>query len=449
MKLNPIIILAFGLLIIMPAVVLAAFDDVTLSSGDTLRVVVGSTTVDLSVDSGKIEAVTVNAANMLVTMAAGSSLNVTSSTKRNITYAKTNATASFTCGESSSVLTFSLGAGQAVEIVTITPSDSACVAPSQGGGGGSSQTTTPAPTPTPTPTPAPTTTTTTSSAPTTTTTTQPTTPTVTAPVTSTPTVSAPAPVVSMVPVLMSELNPGVRNDEVMDLQKLLAQDPTIYPEGTVSGFYGPKTTAAVKKFQARYGLPTVGRVGPATLAKLNEVFGETTTTTVQPIVSSVAAQTADQIQLQIQAIQQQIGALTSGSAAAVSSAVGVSVSSELDPGARNDEVMDLQKLLAQDPTIYPDGTVSGFYGPKTTAAVKKFQAKYGLPTVGRVGPATMQKINEVLGGSSSSMPVVPQTPSYVAPTAPVSSSSSESDATKQIEEQIKAIQAQIQALLGQ
>ena len=327
MKLNPIIILAFGLLIIMPAVVLAAFDDVTLSSGDTLRVVVGSTTVDLSVDSGKIEAVTVNAANMLVTMAAGSSLNVTSSTKRNITYAKTNATASFTCGESSSVLTFSLGAGQAVEIVTITPSDSACVAPSQGGGGGSSQTTTPAPTPTPTPTPtpAPTTTTTTSSAPTTTTTTQPTTPTVTAPVTSTPTVSAPAPVVSMVPVLMSELNPGVRNDEVMDLQK----------------------------------------------------------------------------------------------------------------------------LLAQDPTIYPDGIVSGFYGPKTTAAVKKFQARYGLPTVGRVGPATMQKINEILGGSSSSMPVVPQTPSYVAPTAPVSSSSSESDATKQIEEQIKAIQAQIQALLGQ
>ncbi len=238
---------------------------------------------------------------------------------------------------------------------------------------------------------------------------------------------------------MKEINPGARSDEVTKLQELLAQDPTIYPEGTVSGFYGPKTTAAVKKFQAKYGLPTVGRVGPATLAKLNKVFSETTTA----VTTSVQAQTADQIQAQIQAIQQQIGAITSGSAAAVSSAVGVSIDSELNPGARSDEVMDLQKLLAQDPTIYPEGTISGFYGPKTTAAVKKFQAKYGLPTVGRVGPATMQKINEVLADSSASMPEAQQTPSYIAPVAPTSSS----DTTKQIEDQIKAIQAQIDALL--
>lgn len=433
----------------LPVVVLASFNEVSLTTGTTLRLTVGGTTLDLTVTNGTVERVDVYTGSLDITLAGGSSIDLVSANRFTFSYTKSNAIVSETCGSSSSSLGIALASGQTTEIVSVSPSTTICQAATSGSGGSTTTTTTtttattPAPTTTSSAAPSTTTTTPAPATPTkttTTTTAKPAAPAITTPVVTMPVVQPTRVVVSP---LTSEINPGARNDEVMKLQELLAQDPTIYPEGTVSGFYGPKTTAAVKKFQAKYGLPTVGRVGPATLAKLNEIFGETTTI-AQPTTPSVQSQTANQIQSQIQAIQQQIGALTSGSAATVSSAIGVSIDSELNPGARSDEVMDLQKLLAQDPTIYPEGTISGFYGPKTTAAVKKFQAKYGLPMVGRVGPATMQKINEVLGGSAmESAPMVPQT-SYtpVTPT-PVSSS----DTAKQIADQIKAIQAQIDALL--
>ena len=68
--------------------------------------------------------------------------------------------------------------------------------------------------------------------------------------------------------------------------------------------------------------PTVGRVGPATMAKLNEVLGSQTSSTV----TSTTDQTAEQIQNQIQTIQAQIQGITSGG-----SVSGVSVNSELNP----------------------------------------------------------------------------------------------------------------------
>ncbi|MFY9493257.1 MAG: peptidoglycan-binding domain-containing protein [Minisyncoccia bacterium] len=455
MKLKNILRVGVLLGLVLPLVVSAAFDDVVISSGGTLSVTVGGNTIDLTVTNGKVETLVVNAADMDITLASGSTINLTSADKKNFTYRGDKTVFSLECGSSSSVLSVSLPSGSS-ETVNVAPGSSTCTTTSGGGGSSSSSssssstTSTLSSTSSASPTTTTTTTTSTTATPKTTTTTTattvgPATPAVTAPVVA-PVVSAPVSV-SMAPVLTKEINPGARNDEVMKLQELLSQDPTIYPEGTVSGFYGPKTTAAVKKFQAKYGLPAVGRVGPATLAKLNDVFGSKAEVISTPAPStSVQARTANQIQSQIQAIQQQIQSITSGSAAQVAPVVSgsVSIDSELNPGARNDEVMDLQKLLAQDPTIYPEGTVSGFYGPKTTAAVKKFQAKYGLPAVGRVGPATLQKINEILGSSSVSAPIAPPTPSYVAPAAPSSAAPSQA---QQIADQIKAIQAQIDAIL--
>ncbi len=104
--------------------------------------------------------------------------------------------------------------------------------------------------------------------------------------------------------LTRQLDQGMSGADVSSLQTFLAQDNTIYPQGLVTGFFGPLTFAAVSNFQSRNGIATVGRVGPITLAAINEQMGSgmsgTTSSTVegagkatnvgatQPILSSLA-----------------------------------------------------------------------------------------------------------------------------------------------------------------
>jgi peptidoglycan hydrolase-like protein with peptidoglycan-binding domain len=72
--------------------------------------------------------------------------------------------------------------------------------------------------------------------------------------------------------LMKELRQDMTGDDVKALQALLAADPIIYPEGVISGYYGPLTAKAVKRFQQKHGFEQVGKVGPKTLKKLNELL---------------------------------------------------------------------------------------------------------------------------------------------------------------------------------
>ncbi|MFN7088787.1 MAG: peptidoglycan-binding domain-containing protein, partial [Candidatus Paceibacteria bacterium] len=58
------------------------------------------------------------------------------------------------------------------------------------------------------------------------------------------------------------------------------QDPTLYPEGLVTGYFGTLTEQAVKNFQCRYnivcgGSPLEtgwGQVGPQTRERLWEIY---------------------------------------------------------------------------------------------------------------------------------------------------------------------------------
>ena len=72
-------------------------------------------------------------------------------------------------------------------------------------------------------------------------------------------------------VLGDDIRFGSTNTDIEKIQKLFATDITIYPYGVSSGFFGPKTQDAVRSFQARFGLDTVGVVGPSTRSLL-EVF---------------------------------------------------------------------------------------------------------------------------------------------------------------------------------
>ncbi len=68
----------------------------------------------------------------------------------------------------------------------------------------------------------------------------------------------------------------------------------------------------------------------------------------------------------------------------------------LKQGSTGEQVAVLQALLSADPSIYPEGIVSGFFGRLTADAVKRFQKKNGIEQVGFVGPKTLKRLQEHL-----------------------------------------------------
>ncbi len=82
------------------------------------------------------------------------------------------------------------------------------------------------------------------------------------------------------------------------------------------------------------------------------------------------------------------------------------LSTTLSPGDSGAAVSELQTYLAADSSIYPEGLVTGYYGPLTTSAVQRFQCQYNIVCTGdvtstgygRVGPITLGKIQSLQSG---------------------------------------------------
>jgi len=74
--------------------------------------------------------------------------------------------------------------------------------------------------------------------------------------------------------LIRRLRIGMTGEDVELLQEILATDQDVYPEGLVTGYFGPLTRNAVKKFQKIAGIEQVGLVGPKTLSKINQLLEE-------------------------------------------------------------------------------------------------------------------------------------------------------------------------------
>ena len=71
------------------------------------------------------------------------------------------------------------------------------------------------------------------------------------------------------PPLERALERGMTGEDVRYLQEFLKEDPTIYPEGLVTGFFGPLTEAAIIRFQERNGLVPNGIFDFQTREKIN------------------------------------------------------------------------------------------------------------------------------------------------------------------------------------
>lgn len=71
---------------------------------------------------------------------------------------------------------------------------------------------------------------------------------------------------------LRSLSRGMSGDDVRNLQELLAQDSSIFPAHFITGFFGPKTEEAIRKFQRKFGIEAIGIFGPKTQARLLSLF---------------------------------------------------------------------------------------------------------------------------------------------------------------------------------
>lgn len=127
---------------------------------------------------------------------------------------------------------------------------------------------------------------------------------------------------------------------------------------------------------------------PAAQAQISDITS--ITARMQAIISQMQALQSEFAQLQT-SLTTTVPSTTAGSTPQVGFVLGAMTTNLQEVavyGATNDTITKIQRLLATDPDIYPDGTVSGFFGPKTEAALKELQGRYGMNQVGVVGPET-------------------------------------------------------------
>ena len=179
---------------------------------------------------------------------------------------------------------------------------------------------------------------------------------VTIPATTPPTAvatSAPSPTAPVAPTTAAPaylMTAGSTSDQVRELQSRLKQ--LEWYDGSVSGVYDDTTTAGVRGFQSKRGMPESGSVDTATWASLTQM-------TRQP--------TDDEMH----------NRLVPGPAL-------------LKQGATGAPVRDLQARLKQ--IVWWSGDVVDQYGPPTAQSVMSFQTKREIPVTGEVDQRTLDKL---------------------------------------------------------
>lgn len=125
-----------------------------------------------------------------------------------------------------------------------------------------------------------------------------------------------------------------------------------------------------------------------------------------PLLALLAIAAQAQSQTQAQSVVQGVRSLPAKLAAISGAPACPKLSRSLQKGSEGEDVRGLQRYLASDSTVYPDGQIVGTYGALTEAAVKRWQVKYNVVTsgdaattgFGAVGAKTISAIAQVCGG---------------------------------------------------
>lgn len=158
---------------------------------------------------------------------------------------------------------------------------------------------------------------------------------------------------------------GDKNHDVKHLQILLASDPSLYPEGLITGYFGSLTEKAVKKFQEKYKIAATGAIDKETLKKLE--------------VLSRAKTVKGKVALYESLLKR-----------------------DLKRGMDGEDVVILQQFL-ENAGAYPEGLVTGYFGPLTLKALQTFQKQQNIdPPSGYLGSVTRHRILDIIRSRSAS-----------------------------------------------
>jgi peptidoglycan hydrolase-like protein with peptidoglycan-binding domain len=167
-----------------------------------------------------------------------------------------------------------------------------------------------------------------------------------------------------------DLKRGDKGEDVFNLQSILAKDNTIYPEGIVNGVFDMATYKAVIRFQKSIGIsPQTGIVDYKTREYLNQSY--------------------------------------SGQKANTISSSGFSFENNLKLNDSGSDVKELQRILAEDPAVYPEARLTGKYDLLLKRAVEKFQTKYNLQVTGEFDTPTRTQLNNLLNKKTDSSALAP------------------------------------------
>jgi len=144
-------------------------------------------------------------------------------------------------------------------------------------------------------------------------------------------------------------------------------------------------------------LITIAFTGAVVLASLTPALAlgqsasTTATTTAQMTALTNTLQQIQALQLQIENLKRSQMTLQTQASTQFSE-----FATNLGLGSKGDAVLALQALLAANPSIYPEGLITGYFGKSTEKALKRFQKENGLEQAGKAGPKTRQLLNQLM-----------------------------------------------------
>jgi peptidoglycan hydrolase-like protein with peptidoglycan-binding domain len=214
---------------------------------------------------------------------------------------------------------------------------------------------------------------------------------------------------------------GDQDKWVFEMQQVLYDNG--YLEFPATGYFGTDTQNAVIKFQEENSIPADGKAGPETRAAiLDSAYEDIPETrlagdgsTAEESVGDTSVQTSNTVSFKLDSPSQpEPSTVTnditdkkengdSGSGAQAQGNGGTA--GTLNPGDKGDAISTLQQSL-KDLEYYDYSNITGYYGPVTEEAVKRFQRTHGLSETGVWDQACVDLLSS---GSARLIPCIPAT----------------------------------------